>query len=51
MSRVPENAASIKLHHRHGFRTIGKKARIGKMEKQWRDVVLLERQSQVIGVD
>jgi phosphinothricin acetyltransferase len=47
----PENAASIKLHHKHGFRTIGKKERIGKMDKQWRDVALLERRSQVVGVD
>jgi phosphinothricin acetyltransferase len=47
----PENAASIKLHHKHGFRTIGQKDRIGKMDKQWRDVALLERRSQVVGVD
>lgn len=47
----PENRASIKLHHKHGFRTIGQKERIGKMDNQWRDVALLERRSQVVGMD
>jgi phosphinothricin acetyltransferase len=47
----PENTASIKLHFKHGFRTIGQKERIGKMDNQWRDVALLERRSQVVGVD
>lgn len=47
----PENIASIKLHHKHGFRTIGIKERIGKMENTWRDVALLERRSTVVGID
>lgn len=47
----PENKVSLKLHHKHGFRTIGIKERIGKMGNTWRDVVALERRSNVIGVD
>jgi L-amino acid N-acyltransferase YncA len=47
----PENAGSLNLHHKHGFRTIGIKERIGKMGDTWRDVMILERRSQVVGVD
>jgi len=47
----PENAGSLKLHHKHGFRTIGIKERIGKMGNTWRDVLMLERRSRVVGVD
>jgi L-amino acid N-acyltransferase YncA len=47
----PENIGSLKLHHKHGFRTIGIKERIGKMDKIWRDVAMLERRSKVVGVD
>jgi len=47
----PENSASIKLHHKHGFRTIGIKERIGKMNDDWRDVTILERRSKTIGID
>lgn len=47
----PENTGSIKLHHKHGFRTIGIKERIGKMDRTWRDVAMLERRSKVVGID
>lgn len=47
----PENIGSIKLHHKHGFRTIGIKERIGKMDGNWRDVAILERRSKIVGVD
>jgi phosphinothricin acetyltransferase len=51
----PENQESISLHIRHGFREIGRRARIGKMSHGplagcWRDVLLLERRSEVAGV-
>ena len=39
----PENKASIKLHQKHGFRIIGIREKIGKMDNKWRDVVLLQR--------
>jgi len=47
----PENISSIKLHHKHGFRTIGIRERLGKMNNKWRDVALLERRSQIVGID
>jgi L-amino acid N-acyltransferase YncA len=47
----PENKGSIKLHQKHGFRIIGIRERIGKMDNNWRDVILLERRSNVIGID
>ena len=47
----PENIASIRLHHKHGFRTIGIKERVGKMDKTWRDVAMLERRSSTVGID
>ena len=41
----PENTASLALHARHGFRVIGTRERVGRMDGTWRDVVLLERRS------
>jgi len=46
----PENAASIRLHKRHGFREVGRRERIGKLGDHWRDTVLLERRSKSVGV-
>lgn len=50
----PENAASLRLHESLGFRRVGVRQRIGRMPHgpyagQWRDVVLLERRSQLVG--
>jgi phosphinothricin acetyltransferase len=47
----PENKGSIALHLKHGFRVLGTRERIGKMDNQWRDTVLLERRSNVVGVN
>jgi L-amino acid N-acyltransferase YncA len=44
----PENEASLALHLRCGFRTVGIRERIGRMEGNWRDVVLLERRSAIV---
>jgi phosphinothricin acetyltransferase len=41
----PENAASLALHRRAGFREVGTRERIGKHHGVWRDVVMLERRS------
>ena len=45
----PENAASIRLHKRFGFREVGRRERIGKLGEEWRDTVLLERRSKIVG--
>lgn len=46
----PENEASVRLHQRHGFRIVGTRERIGASNGNWRDVLLLERRSQSVGV-
>jgi L-amino acid N-acyltransferase YncA len=45
----PENAATIALHLRCGFREAGQRERIGKLNGAWRDTILLERRSALIG--
>lgn len=47
----PENIASLKIHEQLGFRTIGKREKVGKLKGIWRDTVLMERRSLVTGVD
>ena len=44
----PENEASLALHEKVGFRVVGTQERLGKMNGVWRDVVVLERRSEVI---
>lgn len=46
----PENCSSIVLHEKLGFREVGRREKLGKIENRWRDVVLLERRSQQIGI-
>jgi len=41
----PENAASLRLHKKNGFREVGFRERIGRMNGIWRNTVLLERRS------
>lgn len=48
-SIFPENAASLALHKSCGFRELGRRERIGKMEGVWRDTILLERRSDIAG--
>jgi L-amino acid N-acyltransferase YncA len=48
----PENRASIALHERCGFRLVGVHERVGRMpDGRWRDVVLYERRSDVVGAE
>lgn len=47
----PENTASLALHARAGFREVGRRERLGRMQTgprsgQWRDVVLIEHRRQ-----
>jgi L-amino acid N-acyltransferase YncA/2-polyprenyl-3-methyl-5-hydroxy-6-metoxy-1,4-benzoquinol methylase len=44
-----ENAASVRLHERAGFRAVGVRERVGRHHGRWRDTVLLERRSRVAG--
>ena len=50
----PENKASITLHQNSGFRIVGMREKLGRMtygpmRGKWRDVILLERRSSVVG--
>ena len=42
---MKENRASLALHRRCGFRVLGVHERLGRLDGEWRDVVLLERRS------
>lgn len=50
-SIFPENKSSIHLHEKFGFRTVGIREKIGKMDGVWRDTVILERRSKNVGID
>lgn len=46
----PENVASVRAHLSAGFREVGRRERIGRFhDGRWRDTVLLERRSPVVG--
>ena len=45
----PENAASLALHTALGFRVVGVRERLGRLNGTWCDVLLLERRSAVTG--
>jgi L-amino acid N-acyltransferase YncA len=44
-SIFPENRASLGLHLRCGFRVVGVRERIARLDGVWRDTVLLERRA------
>ncbi|WP_149257209.1 GNAT family N-acetyltransferase [Actinomadura sp. K4S16] len=44
----PENTSSLRLHAKAGFRTVGVRERLGRLNGHWRDVVLLERRSPLV---
>ncbi|MBN1979860.1 MAG: N-acetyltransferase [Anaerolineae bacterium] len=45
----PENAASLALRRSCGFREVGRRERIGRMDGVWRDVIFVERRSKIVG--
>ena len=47
----PENSGTVALHRQCGFREVGRRERIAKLNGAWRDTVLFERRSQVKGSD
>jgi len=46
----PENTTSVRLHRSCEFRIVGTRERLGRLNGAWRDVVLMERRSKVVGV-
>ena len=49
-SVFPENTATVKLHEKNGFRVIGTRERIARLDNKWRDTLILERRSQKVGI-
>ena len=49
-SIFPENAASMRVHLKLGFRQIGSRERIARHRGVWRDTVILERRSLLAGL-
>lgn len=45
----PENVTSLGLHAARGFRVVGRRERIAMLHGVWRDTVLMERRSVVVG--
>lgn len=46
----PENIASIKIHEHSGFRQVGFREKIAKMNGIWRNTLLYERRSRITGI-
>jgi phosphinothricin acetyltransferase len=47
----PENLPSLQLHEREGFRRIGYREKVGRLNGVWRDTIQLERRSKIVGID
>ena len=41
----PENITSIRMHEQAGFRIVGRREKIGRLDGIWRDTILLEKRS------
>jgi L-amino acid N-acyltransferase YncA len=46
----PKNEGSLALIKKCGFREVGRRERLGQLDGVWRDVLLLERRSRIVGV-
>ena len=46
---LKENAGSIALHKKCGFREVGVREKIAQLDGRWRDTALLERRSREVG--
>ncbi|KQS92497.1 GNAT family N-acetyltransferase [Chryseobacterium sp. Leaf394] len=44
----PENEISIHFHQKFGFKILGTREKLGKLDGKWKDVVMLERRSEII---
>ena len=47
-SIFPENQVSIHIHQTEGFRIVGTREKIAKLDNQWRDTTFMERRSSAI---
>ncbi|MGU3375666.1 N-acetyltransferase family protein [Chryseobacterium sp. M5A1_1a] len=44
----PENEIAIKAHQKNGFKIVGVREKIGKLNDGWKDLVMLERRSKIV---
>ena len=44
----PENEIAIKSHQKNGFRIVGVRKKIGKLNGEWKDLVMMEKRSEVV---
>jgi phosphinothricin acetyltransferase len=44
----PENEASIKFHQKNGFRIVGTRKKIGRLNGEWKDLIMFEKRSEII---
>ncbi|WJG11027.1 GNAT family N-acetyltransferase [Aliiglaciecola sp. LCG003] len=49
-SIFPENTASIALHKKNGFVPLGIREKIAQLNGQWRDVIFVQRRSEIVGI-
>ena len=49
-STFPENEASLRMQAACGFRVLGRRERVARHHGVWRDTVVTERRSRVVGV-
>ncbi len=49
-SIFPENKSSITIHSKNGFKIIGVREKLGKMNGAWRDILFMERRSKLVGI-
>ena len=47
---LQSNLPSLGLHMKLGFRVVGVRSRIGQLNGDWQDVILLERRSSMVGL-
>jgi len=48
-SIFPENKASIAIHKACGFREVGIREKLGQINDEWKNVMLMERRSVIVG--
>lgn len=49
-SIFPENTTTLRLHKTFGFREVGIRERIARLDGRWRSTLILERRSKVVGL-
>ncbi|PTX42969.1 phosphinothricin acetyltransferase [Christiangramia gaetbulicola] len=50
-SVFPENEATVKLHTKFGFKLLGRREKIAQLDGIWRDTLIFERRSKIVGID